>query len=84
MRRGAVSSGTVSAIRQEMGEAIPLYRNSESGLCVPFACRLRAVCVPFACREAGSSDSDDTQAVEKIGGPGRTRTCDLTVMSGQL
>jgi hypothetical protein len=73
MRRSGVSSGTVSAIRQEMAEAIPLYRNSESGLCVP-----------FACRKVESSDSDDTQAAEKIGGPGRTRTCDLTVMSGQL
>ena len=58
MRRGAVSSGMVSAIRQEMGEAIPLYRNSESGLCVP-----------FACRKAESSDSDDTQAVKRLVGP---------------
>jgi hypothetical protein len=58
MRRGAVSSGTVSAIRREMGEAIPLYRNSESGLCVP-----------FACRKTESSDSDDAQAVERLVGP---------------
>jgi hypothetical protein len=58
MRRSAVSSGTVSAIRKEMGKAISLYRNSESGLCVP-----------FACRESGSSDSDDTQAVLEIAYP---------------
>lgn len=73
VRRGGVSSGTVSLLRKEIREVIPLYRNSESGLCVP-----------FACRESASSDSDNMQAVEKIGGPGRTRTCDLTVMSGQL
>jgi hypothetical protein len=46
VKRSGVSSGTVSLIRSEMREVIPLYRNSESGLCVPFACRLRAVCVP--------------------------------------
>ena len=48
-------------IRKEIRKVIPLYRNSESGLCVP-----------FACREIASSDSDDEQAVENIGGPGRT------------
>ena len=35
VRRSGVSSGTVSLIRKEIGEVIPLYRNSESGLCVP-------------------------------------------------
>jgi hypothetical protein len=41
-------------------------------------------CVPFAFRESTSSDSDNTQPVEKIGGPGWTRTSDQTVMSGRL
>ncbi len=73
VKRSKVSSGTVSVIRKEMRAVIPLYRNSESG-----------VCVPFACREDESSDSEDDQVPGNIGGPGRTRTCDLTVMSGQL
>jgi LysM repeat protein len=33
--RTGTSSGTVSLVRKEMREVIPLYRNSESGLCVP-------------------------------------------------
>ena len=73
VKRARVSSGTVSAIRAEMRGVTPLYRNSESG-----------VCVPFACREVASSTLKNKQAIEDIGGPGRTRTCDLTVMSGQL
>jgi hypothetical protein len=73
VKRTQVSSGTVSAIRKEMGVTIPLYRNSELGLCVP-----------FACRDTESSVGEDSQAFEKTGGPGRTRTCDQTVMSGQL
>ena len=73
VRRSGVSSGTVSLLRKEIREVIPLYRNSESG-----------ICVPFACRESTSSDSDNTKAVEKIGGPGWTRTSDQTVMSGRL
>jgi hypothetical protein len=73
VKRAKVSSGTVSLIRKEMRAVIPLYRNSESGLCVP-----------FACREDESSSSARGQDIESIGGPGRTRTCDLTVMSGQL
>lgn len=60
VKRSGVSSGTVSLIRGEMREVIPLYRNSESGLSVPFACRTNA-----------SSGDDGSQAVEKIGGPGR-------------
>ena len=71
--RAKVSSGTVSLIRQEIREVMPLYRNSES-----------AVCVPLACHGGESSSLADDQVIEKIGGPGRTRTCDLTVMSGQL
>ncbi len=73
VKRSNVSSGTVSLIRSEIRAAVPLYRNSESGLCVPFACRTVA-----------SSDRADAQALEKIGGPARTRTWDQTVMSGQL
>ena len=73
VKRSKVSSGTVSLIRKEMRAVIPLYRNLESGLCVP-----------FACRPGTSSDRDGAQGIDKIGGPGRTRTCDLTVMSGQL
>lgn len=73
VKRSKTSSGTVSLIRSEMREFIPLYRNSESGLCVP-----------FACREGESSSSDDSQDIENIGGPGWIRTSDLTVMSGQL
>jgi hypothetical protein len=73
VKRSKVSSGTVSLIRKEMRAVIPLYRNSESGLCVP-----------FACREDAGSDSRDDQVPEFIGGPARTRTWDLTVMSGQL
>src|SRR5208282_1376434 len=33
--RSGVSSGTVSQIRSGIREETPLYRNSESGLCVP-------------------------------------------------
>jgi integrase len=73
VKRTGVSSGTVSVIRSEMREAIPLYRNSESGLGVPFA-YLSVEC----------SDDENSQTLENIGGPGRTRTCDQTVMSGQL
>ena len=38
VKRSGVSSGTVSLIRQEIRAVVPLYRNSDSGLCVPFAC----------------------------------------------
>jgi hypothetical protein len=38
----------------------------------------------FACRDEIESSPDDSQVVENTGGPGRTRTCDQTVMSGQL
>jgi len=71
VKRSGVSSGTVSLIRSEIRAAVPLYRNSES-----------RPCVPFACREIESSRPDDSQAVEPPGGPDRTRTCDQTVMSG--
>jgi Phage integrase family len=71
VRRSGVSSGTVSSIRQELKARMPLYRNSEPVDCVPLACR-------------GPDDEGlvDYQVIEKIGGPGRTRTCDNTVMSG--
>jgi len=73
VRQSKVSSGTVSLIRSEIRAVMPLYRNSESRLCVP-----------FAYPKDESPTSDDVQVPEFIGGPGRTRTCDLTVMSGQL
>ena len=73
VKRSGVSSGTVSLIRSEMREVIPLYRNSESGLSAP-----------FAYLSAESSDDESSQVLEKTSGPGRTRTCDQTVMSGQL
>jgi len=73
VRRSGVSAGTVSVLRQEVRAAFPLYRNSESGLLVPFS-YLSGVNI----------DEDDSQPIENTGGPGRTRTCDQTVMSGQL
>ena len=59
VKRSGVSSGTVSLIRSEMREVILLYRNSESGLSVP-----------FAYLSAESSDVDNSRALEKIGGAG--------------
>jgi hypothetical protein len=66
-----VSSGTVSAIRQELKAEMALYRNTELD-----------GCVPFACRDGYVEGDPKAQLIEKIGGPGRTRTCDNTVMSG--
>jgi hypothetical protein len=40
-------------------------------------------CVPLACRECPDKGRVDRQLLEKIGSPGRTRTCDNTVMSGR-
>ena len=71
--RAAVSDGTVSKIRQQLRAEMPLYRNTES-----------AVSVPFACREDDDEQSSTGQAIEIIGGPGRIRTCDQAVMSGRL
>ena len=55
--RAKVSSGTLSLIRQEIREVMPLYRNSES-----------PVCVSLACHDGGSSSLNDDQVVERIGG----------------
>jgi hypothetical protein len=71
VRRTGVSSGTVSAIRQELKGKMPLYRNTET-----------SVCVPIACPTPSDGDDLNSQVVENIGGPGRIRTCDNTVMSG--
>jgi hypothetical protein len=71
VRRSGVSSGTVSAIRQELKAQMPLYRNTES-----------AICVPIACPTSHEEGEALPQVIENIGGPGRTRTCDNTVMSG--
>ncbi len=73
MKRSGVSAGTMSLIRQEVRAAVPLYRNSNSGLLVP-----------FSYLSDTSSDEGEDQPIERTGGPGRTRTCDQTVMSGQL
>jgi integrase len=73
VKRSGVSSGTVSLIRNEIRDVMPLYRNSESGTCVPFACRGDKI-----------RGAKTRQAIEIIGGPGGTRTPDQTVMSGQL
>jgi hypothetical protein len=71
VHRSGISSGTVSAIRQELKAEMPLYRNTDPQICVPIAC-------PNPHEEGDALP----QLIEKIGGPGRTRTCDNTVMSG--
>ena len=71
VRRTGVSSGTVSAIRQALKREMPVYRNTEA-----------SICVPIACPTPSGGDAAESQVIEKIGGPGRTRTCDNTVMSG--
>ncbi len=73
VQRSKVSSGTVSLIRKEISEALPLYRNH-----VP------SRFVPISYLKNGGSASNDPQAIEKIGGPGRIRTYDQAVMSGRL
>jgi len=73
MQRTGVSAGTVSMLRREVRAVFPLYRNSESGLLVPFS-YLSGVNI----------EDDDSQPIGIPGGPGRTRTCDQTVMSGML
>ena len=74
VRLSGVSSCTVSGIRQELRASTPLYRNSESDICVPNAC-------PTSENEHDLGE-ELFQAFEKIGGPGGTRTPDNTVMSG--
>lgn len=71
--RAGVSHGTVTLVRQQLRAEMPLYRNTESGLSVPFACRGKQ-----------SSRKKGAQPIEIIGGPGRIRTCDQAVMSGRL
>lgn len=70
VRRTGVSSGTANAIRQEQKAVLPLYRNTEFGDCVPLACR------------DGEDDYRLPETLGEIGGPGRIRTDDNTVMSG--
>jgi hypothetical protein len=69
VKRSGVSSGTVSLIRKEIRAVIPLYRNTESGLCVS-----------FACHENKSSRFDEKQVIENIGGPGRCATRSIISM----
>jgi integrase len=73
VRRSGVSSGTVSLIRQDLRKSYTLYRSEGVGACVPVACRLDK-----------RSEQAGSQTLENIGGPGRIRTCDNTVMSGAV
>ena len=47
VKRSDVSSGTVSLIRKEIRDVVPIYRSSESGI----ARRLRAAATKFAARK---------------------------------
>jgi hypothetical protein len=58
IRRAGTSDGTVSLIRKELRDAIPLYRNSVSGLSVP-----------FACRDDKSCDQEISQPMKSLVGP---------------
>jgi integrase len=71
VRRSGVSSGTVSKVRQLIKANVRLFRNPGE-----------AICVPIACPVPDTSHEPHLEIIEKIGGPGRTRTCDNTVMSG--
>ena len=66
-----VSGGTVSVIRQDLKEHFTLYRATGA-----------RVCAPFAHHSDSELGSTYRQVLEKIGGPGKIRTCDNTVMSG--
>ncbi|MBM3525426.1 MAG: hypothetical protein FJX57_20965 [Alphaproteobacteria bacterium] len=68
--RAQVSSGTIGAIRRELKALEPFYRAVGSEDCVPFASRV-----------GGSPPQSQRQRLEKASGPGRTRTCNHTVMS---
>jgi hypothetical protein len=78
VRQSGVSSGTVSKIRQQLKANVMLFRNTEGQICVPTACPNQNI----APTEAQMGEERDSYLIEKIGGPGRTRTCDNTVMSG--
>ena len=73
-----VSGRTGSKIRQDLKANVRLYRSTDGPVCAPFACRDE----PFARRDETTAQVTQTHAFEKVGGPGRTRTCDNTVMSG--
>ena len=55
-----------------------LFRNTEGQICVPTA-RSNQNIAPTT---AQMSEERNSYGIEKFGGPGRTRTCDNTVMSG--
>ena len=78
VRKSGVGSGTVNKIRQQLKSNVMLFRNTEGQICVPTACPNQNI----APTEAQMSAERDSYLVEKDGGPGRTRTCDNTVMSG--
>jgi integrase len=69
--RTGVSGGTVSVIRQDLKANLHLYRNSEAG-----------PCVSSAYHAGPEPERDQKQPRRNLGGPGRIRTCDNTVMSG--
>jgi hypothetical protein len=71
VRLSGVSGATVSQIRQELRKTHRLYRAGSS----PISAR-------FARGSVEVVGDDDTQVIEKVGRPGRTRTDDNTVMSG--
>ncbi len=78
VRQSGVSIGTVSKIRQQLKANVTFFRNTEGQICVPVACPNRNI----APTKAQMSAERGSCLIEKIGGPGRTRTCDNTVMSG--
>jgi hypothetical protein len=78
VRQSGVGSGTVSKIRQQLKASVMLFRNTEGRICVPIACPNQNT-TPTS---AQMSEERESYVLEKIGGPGRTRTCDNTVMSG--
>ena len=55
-----------------------LFRNTEGKICVPITCPNQNT-TPTT---AQMGVERDPYVIEKVGGPGRTRTCDNTVMSG--
>jgi hypothetical protein len=79
VRQSGVGSGTVSKIRQQLKANVMLFRNTEGQICVPIACPNENT----PSTSAQMSEERESYVLKKIGGPGRTRTCDNTVMSGQ-
>ena len=77
VRQIGVSSGVISALRKDLKAHHWLYRSDGSAPCVDIACRAAGKMLKRESKRA-------VQAQEFAGGPGRTRTCNDTVMSGGL